>query len=774
MSMTGSVFVASTIFYSKKLQAHPQPLIAYICMCEAISSFSAMMQSVDSKVFASYFGLDEIFSYTVAFNFSPTDLLNPDDTEDHTIYLDKYKTVLCHSNEYFLIYFQLMSLMLNMCLCIDLILTLRNPFYPSKRRVKFYIIFSSIIVSILVVLEKDFIQSKNSRVFYWLLLDNCDDYKGFEQSTLISQQASNLIFAMSLSVYIIVALYSSRPGLNKRVRWFFLRKHWSYVGIFILVWTLNLAQAYYQLFNPKSQDDIAVDSFNKVETPVQTVSQFAAFSTGLWLTIVRLSEPYFYYIVKKKWLEMFGKPPGDCRQSNELYNNTLNSFLTQSLNVELVNIILHGITQFTKKSFEDHLHDREIKDIELEQFSLLRRLELPRIEIDNPDTIKRDNRKKFQKMQDLQQSQNQDEINFTIDQNTTLLEEPKQKIIINESVEIFEHKMIMKAGEGQGKSGSFFFFSDDKKFIIKTMTDSELQTFKLMFKDYYDFLLKNPRSMLARIYGIFTVQMEDIVPVHLILMGNTIQTTNKDKILNIFDLKGSIYNRKVKGKNHKNTDTLKDLNLFKKCQDDVDDRRYLLDVIEDDVKFLAAHKLMDYSLLLCIEKNWEYYEVKQQAEAIVRNRLKNEEIILDEDFKEQVREEKIRLKGGNMIKHHQTYIALIQTFIGNRHKWISKCGKFIYHMAVIDYLQEFNCMKVMESRVKEYILNRDYYEISCVDPLPYQKRQLVLIFNYQFRFFKFMSNHVIIDFHENKKDRQQHSFILRRQLSGSVQHSKRK
>jgi Phosphatidylinositol-4-phosphate 5-Kinase len=35
-------------------------------------------------------------------------------------------------------------------------------------------------------------------------------------------------------------------------------------------------------------------------------------------------------------------------------------------------------------------------------------------------------------------------------------------------------KSIKGAGESQGKSGSFFFFSEDKKFIIKTMNDGEL------------------------------------------------------------------------------------------------------------------------------------------------------------------------------------------------------------------------------------------------------------------------------------------------------------
>ena len=34
---------------------------------------------------------------------------------------------------------------------------------------------------------------------------------------------------------------------------------------------------------------------------------------------------------------------------------------------------------------------------------------------------------------------------------------------------------VFKAGEGAGRSGSFFFFSHDRKFIIKTMTKEELK-----------------------------------------------------------------------------------------------------------------------------------------------------------------------------------------------------------------------------------------------------------------------------------------------------------
>jgi len=81
---------------------------------------------------------------------------------------------------------------------------------------------------------------------------------------------------------------------------------------------------------------------------------------------------------------------------------------------------------------------------------------------------------------------------------------------------------VFKAGESQGKSGSFFFFSKDRKFIIKTMNDGEMSIFMESLVDYYSHLKTHRNSLMARIYGIFTVKMEDIVPVNLLLMANTI------------------------------------------------------------------------------------------------------------------------------------------------------------------------------------------------------------------------------------------------------------
>ena len=44
--------------------------------------------------------------------------------------------------------------------------------------------------------------------------------------------------------------------------------------------------------------------------------------------------------------------------------------------------------------------------------------------------------------------------------------------------------MVFKSGEGAGASGSFFFFSYDNKFIIKTLRGKEKDILLKMLDDY--------------------------------------------------------------------------------------------------------------------------------------------------------------------------------------------------------------------------------------------------------------------------------------------------
>ena len=155
----------------------------------------------------------------------------------------------------------------------------------------------------------------------------------------------------------------------------------------------------------------------------------------------------------------------------------------------------------------------------------------------------------------------------------------------------YNRQQVFKAKESAGKSGSFFFFSFDKKFLIKTMNNSELEVFRKALPKYLLFLKQNPNSLIARIYGVFSVQMEDIVPVHLLLMANSAQTGKN--IENIFDLKGSIINREVKPQDIRPGGTLKDVNLLNLKIENMflrfqrKDMRRIMMQIYQDIRFLS-------------------------------------------------------------------------------------------------------------------------------------------------------------------------------------------
>lgn len=96
------------------------------------------------------------------------------------------------------------------------------------------------------------------------------------------------------------------------------------------------------------------------------------------------------------------------------------------------------------------------------------------------------------------------------------------------------------------------------------MTNSELCLFKQKFgKSYFAHLRRNPTSLLARIYGVFTVKISDMCDVHLMLMGHTLQIDNPNLIDRVFDIKGSRVKREVSlNKNTSRHKTLKDINFL--------------------------------------------------------------------------------------------------------------------------------------------------------------------------------------------------------------------
>ena len=92
------------------------------------------------------------------------------------------------------------------------------------------------------------------------------------------------------------------------------------------------------------------------------------------------------------------------------------------------------------------------------------------------------------------------------------------------------------------------------------MTTGELELFCRILPKYADYLEKNPKSLLAKILGVFTIRQENTFPVVVMLMENTLRLLKKDGLTKVYDLKGS----RVDRTSPEDSGTHKDNNFIKK------------------------------------------------------------------------------------------------------------------------------------------------------------------------------------------------------------------
>ena len=74
---------------------------------------------------------------------------------------------------------------------------------------------------------------------------------------------------------------------------------------------------------------------------------------------------------------------------------------------------------------------------------------------------------------------------------------------------------MTKFQEGSGKSSSFFFFTSNKYFVVKTLKFKEYRMLyrRNILEKYFHHLQKNPKSLLARFYGVFKVKIQYMEPI---------------------------------------------------------------------------------------------------------------------------------------------------------------------------------------------------------------------------------------------------------------------
>lgn len=164
-------------------------------------------------------------------------------------------------------------------------------------------------------------------------------------------------------------------------------------------------------------------------------------------------------------------------------------------------------------------------------------------------------------------------------------------------------KYILSELGSPGKSGSFFYFSRDYRFIIKTIRHSEHKFLLSILKQYYAHVKSNPHTLLSRFYGLHRVKLPRGRKIHFVIMNNLFPP-HKD-IHETYDLKGSTVGRVYSEEKAKQNPraVLKDLNWInrnKMLELGPEKRALLTEQLRRDSEFLKSVRVMDYSLLVGI------------------------------------------------------------------------------------------------------------------------------------------------------------------------------
>jgi 1-phosphatidylinositol-4-phosphate 5-kinase len=162
-------------------------------------------------------------------------------------------------------------------------------------------------------------------------------------------------------------------------------------------------------------------------------------------------------------------------------------------------------------------------------------------------------------------------------------------------------KYILSELGSPGKSGSFFYFSRDYRFIIKTISHTEHKFLRHVLREYYNHVKTNPHTLLSRFYGLHRVKLPRGRKIHFVIMNNLFPP-HRD-IHETFDLKGStvgrLYPEEKAAQNPRAV--MKDLNWLNRHRTlelGPEKRAYLSEQLKRDSDLLKRLNVMDYSLLV--------------------------------------------------------------------------------------------------------------------------------------------------------------------------------
>ena len=534
-------------------------------------------------------------------------------------------------------------LFLNIILCIETIKLIKRPFSHSKNQINIYILLSALIFIISIITQR-YIEP---HIYAYI---NDALYFIFIASGIISM------------IFVIIRFCLGRP-LIQSAKNFFVMRH--------IVYILFLGAIF---LNELSFINIKIVTRNTI-----------AFCLGIIMSLVKISEKFYFC---------------ENNSSKKSKKKGASSMISSNLNVEFMCCILYGMTDIFMKNKNQSLNNIKTTREKTHTIKYLNTIDSKRNDIKSI-VLEVSSEQDEKLINDKDEEKNQEGGIFNTGEDAFITEYFADKfdelrkndgitddIMIKSFSPIKNKSAIDKMGESKGRSGSFFFYSHDRKFIIKTITNEEKETMDKILVNYYNYMKSFNTTLITKIYGIYTVVIKNASSVNVILMQNLFGCS-PIHIQRMFDLKGSSVQRKTKNvQKWKKDQVLKDMDyqwltqvepkLINFSNEDIQEIKKNM---ENDVNFLRRLSLMDYSLLFIIVD----YPNK-----------------IDPDYKQ--------------------IVGLLDDPKYKGHVYESFTKEFIYIIGIIDYLQIYNFRKNMETFAKGIYFGKEKNMISCVEPNYYGER----------------------------------------------------
>lgn len=263
----------------------------------------------------------------------------------------------------------------------------------------------------------------------------------------------------------------------------------------------------------------------------------------------------------------------------------------------------------------------------------------------------------------------------------------------------------VRAVGSSGKSGSSFYYSNDRKFIIKTIHRSEHKHLRRILKDYYHYVKNNPNTLLCQFYGLHRLKMmtrTGVVKVHVLVMNNMLPPTVR--MSDCYDLKGSTHGRKTIQKKIAQGSCMKDLNFIEnnaKINLTTSKKKQVIDQLTKDVELLERLNIMDYSLLVGIR----YLNISEEE---VAERCQRVSMIVHQNVPDAHKNTIFEADGG---------IRAVDVD--------GEDMEMVYYIGIIDCLTNYNTFKRLETFFRTLRHKREV--ISAVPPNEYGSRFLKFI-----------------------------------------------